>query len=95
MSLVYISSLTRADDDHPSYRDAKHSTTTPFEDTLGPLRGEIEILSLRTCKADVCVGLKEGMEARLDAEDKNWRVGGKSVSSLSSSSSFSFDSVMR
>lgn len=57
--------------------DAKHPTTTPFEDTLGPLRGEIEILSLRTCKADVCVGLKEGMEERLDAEDKNWRVGGK------------------
>lgn len=57
--------------------DAKHPTTTSFESTLGPLGGEIEILSLRTCKADVCVGLKEGMEERLDKEDKNWRVGGK------------------
>jgi DNA gyrase inhibitor GyrI len=34
-------------------------------------------LSLRTCKADVCVGLEEGKEQELDAKDKTWRISGK------------------
>ncbi|SCV73182.1 BQ2448_7107 [Microbotryum intermedium] len=57
--------------------DACWPTTTPFEDTLGPLKGEFDILSLRTCKADVCVGLEEGKADELDRTDPNWRVSGK------------------
>ncbi|KAK4701394.1 damage-control phosphatase, subfamily III, partial [Phenoliferia sp. Uapishka_3] len=57
--------------------DANWPTTTPFEDTLGPLKGKISILSLRTCKADVCVGLEEGKKEELDEKDPSWRVSGK------------------
>lgn len=35
------------------------------------------ILSLRTCKADVVVGLKAGQAEELDAKDPKWRVNGK------------------
>lgn len=57
--------------------DAVWPTTTPFEETLGPLKGQLNILSLRTCKADVVVGLQEGRAEELDVEDPNWRVNGK------------------
>ena len=57
--------------------DALWPTTTKFEDALGPLNGEINLLSLRTCKATVCVGLEEGKEAELDKKDPTWRVSGK------------------
>ena len=57
--------------------DAKWDTTTPFDDVLGPLRGQLNILALRTLKADVCVGLPEGTAEKLDKEDPNWRVSGK------------------
>lgn len=50
-------------------------------DSAGPLRGKIDLLSLRTCKADVCVGLAEGKAEELDASDPNWRVSGKYVAS--------------
>lgn len=57
--------------------DANWSTTTPFETSLGPLRGLFPLLSLRTCKADVCVGLAEGRAEELDQEDPKWRINGK------------------
>lgn len=52
-------------------------TTTAFVDTLGPLAGTLNLLSLRTCKADVCVGLSEGKSEELDVSDPSWRVSGK------------------
>ncbi|KAK4330351.1 putative Damage-control phosphatase [Rhodotorula toruloides] len=57
--------------------DAWWPTTTPFDDALGPLRGKIDILSLRTCKADTVVGLPEGTEERVEKEDPKWRINGK------------------
>lgn len=57
--------------------DAWWPTTTPFDEALGPLRGHLNILSLRTNKADVCVGLSEGTEERVEKEDAKWRVNGK------------------
>lgn len=46
---------------------------------IGPLHGHFPLLSLRTCKADVVVGLDEGVAERLDADknEKGWRVNGK------------------
>lgn len=35
------------------------------------------ILSLRTCKADVVVGLESGVADKLDENEKGWRVNGK------------------
>ncbi|KPV72089.1 uncharacterized protein RHOBADRAFT_48988 [Rhodotorula graminis WP1] len=57
--------------------DAWWPTTTPFDEALGPLRGHLNILSLRTNKADVCVGLPVGTEERVEKEDARWRVNGK------------------
>lgn len=59
--------------------DAWWPTTTSFSEAIGPeLRSAgFNILSLRTCKADVAVGLEEGKEAELDKEDPSWRVNGK------------------
>ncbi|GAA5875787.1 hypothetical protein JCM3774_006457 [Rhodotorula dairenensis] len=57
--------------------DAWWPTTASFDDALGPLRGQIDILSLRTCKADTVVGLPEGTEERVEKEDPKWRVNGK------------------
>lgn len=57
--------------------DATWPADTPFEVALGDLNGRIPILSLRTCKADVVVGLKSGEAEALDAKDPKWRVNGK------------------
>ncbi|GAA5967851.1 hypothetical protein JCM8115_000383 [Rhodotorula mucilaginosa] len=57
--------------------DAWWPTTASFDEALGPLRGQIDILSLRTCKADTVVGLPEGTEERVEKEDPKWRVNGK------------------
>ncbi|KAK0544853.1 Hairy/enhancer-of-split with YRPW motif protein 2 [Tilletia horrida] len=57
--------------------DLNWPSTTPFEAALGPLAGKLNILSLRTCKADVCVGLAEGVEEKVVAEDPKWRINGK------------------
>ncbi|GJN93724.1 hypothetical protein Rhopal_006781-T1 [Rhodotorula paludigena] len=57
--------------------DAWWPTTASFDEALGPLRGKIDLLSLRTCKADTVVGLPEGTEERVEKEDPKWRVNGK------------------
>ncbi|OCF33986.1 hypothetical protein I317_05983 [Kwoniella heveanensis CBS 569] len=57
--------------------DAQWPTTTPFEQALGPLAGTINILSLRTNKADTICGLDEGVEERLNKEAPDWRISGK------------------
>lgn len=50
-----------------------------FLNLQGPLKGAIPVLSLRTCKADVVVGIPEGVAEKLDADEKEkgWRVNGK------------------
>ncbi|ELU38693.1 DUF89 domain-containing protein [Rhizoctonia solani AG-1 IA] len=48
----------------------------------GPLAGRFPLLSLRTCKADVVVGLDKDLVERLDGDpkEKGWRAGGKQTS---------------
>ncbi|KIY74156.1 DUF89 domain-containing protein [Cylindrobasidium torrendii FP15055 ss-10] len=50
---------------------------TPFEEAIGPLAGAFPILSLRTNKADVVVGVPSDVAAKLDASGEKWRVNGK------------------
>lgn len=50
---------------------------TPFSKAIGPLAKQgtgLRCLALRTAKADVCVGLPEGMEDKLE---KDWAWTGK------------------
>ncbi|KAJ3332356.1 hypothetical protein HDU91_003118, partial [Kappamyces sp. JEL0680] len=59
--------------------DAKWPTTTPFKEAIGPLSHSPmpPFVMLRTCKADTCVGLKEGQEQHLASMDPNWMTNGK------------------
>ncbi|KIR58324.1 hypothetical protein I314_05950 [Cryptococcus bacillisporus CA1873] len=57
--------------------DAWWPTTTPFDEAIGPLAGQITLLSLRTNKADTIAGLDEGVAERVDKEAPDWRVSGK------------------
>ena len=59
--------------------DAKWPTTTPFKQAIGPLlhSGIAPFVMLRTCKADVCVGLADDQEHELTQRDPNWMVNGK------------------
>ncbi|KAG8754027.1 hypothetical protein FRC12_011337 [Ceratobasidium sp. 428] len=68
--------------------DIKWPNDTPWETAIGsptplgyqgPVAGRIPLVSLRTCKADVVVGLGPGVAERLDADpkEKGWRAGGK------------------
>lgn len=49
---------------------------TPFEKALGPLAGLIDLVALRTCKADVIVGLEKGQAEAMDQRDASWRANG-------------------
>lgn len=57
--------------------DARWPSETPFADVLGPSKGTMNLLVLRTNKADVCVGVPKDRLATLDKEDPGWRVNGK------------------
>ncbi|EUC60690.1 venom protein, partial [Rhizoctonia solani AG-3 Rhs1AP] len=59
--------------------DIKWPNNTPWEEAIGPLAGRFPLISLRTCKADVVVGLGPGVAEKLDADpkEKGWRASGK------------------
>lgn len=68
--------------------DVEWPATTPFEEAIGPLAkaGEgIRTLALRTCKADVVVGLADGLDEKLkvkeggggDSGARKWAWSGK------------------
>ena len=44
---------------------------------VGPLAGDFPILSLRTNKADVAVGIPQAVADKLDQAGERWRVNGK------------------
>lgn len=57
--------------------------TSTFSDAIGPDLRQLPLVTLRTCKADVVVGLKDGMAQKLDAsvgtnvQYQGWLVTGK------------------
>ncbi|KAH9915315.1 DUF89 domain-containing protein [Fomitopsis serialis] len=57
--------------------DVKWPAHTPFETAVGPLRGAFPVLSLRTNKADVVVGVEQETAERLDKSGEKWRYNGK------------------
>lgn len=57
--------------------DACWSFSEPFVNVLGPVKGTLNLLVLRTNKADVCVGVPKERVATLQQEDKQWRTNGK------------------
>lgn len=60
--------------------DREWPKTTPFKTALNSLaHSNIHILALRTCKADVCVGLPDGLEEELV---ENWKKAGNEVGEL-------------
>lgn len=62
--------------------DVKWPAWTPFNEAVGPLAGTFPLLSLRTNKADVVVGVDTDIAQRLDQSDEKWRVHGRCVSFL-------------
>ncbi|KAH7868340.1 DUF89 domain-containing protein, partial [Lentinula edodes] len=57
--------------------DIQWPSWTPFEEALGPLAGSFPLLSLRTNKADVAVGLDKEVLAQTEEKDEKWKVNGK------------------
>ncbi|KAN0136502.1 DUF89 domain containing protein [Lactarius tabidus] len=56
--------------------DVRWPVDTPFETAVGPLAHAFPILSLRTNKADVVVGVPRSVADALDARGEKWRVNG-------------------
>lgn len=57
--------------------DAAWPAWTSFESALGPLAGSFPLLSLRTNKADVVVGVDRNTVERLENSGEKWRVDGR------------------
>ncbi|KAG5338110.1 hypothetical protein C0989_008243 [Termitomyces sp. Mn162] len=57
--------------------DVRWPTWTPFEAAIGPLAGSFPLLSLRTNKADVVVGVDKEVAEKLDSSSEEWRVNGR------------------
>ncbi|KAJ7656673.1 DUF89 domain-containing protein [Mycena rosella] len=57
--------------------DVQWPAWTPFSTALGPLAGSFPLLSLRTNKADVVVGVEREIAERLDGSGSKWRVDGR------------------
>ncbi|TFK28507.1 DUF89 domain-containing protein [Coprinopsis marcescibilis] len=57
--------------------DVKWPSWTPFIEAIGPLAGLFPLLSLRTNKADVAVGVPKEVSEKLDQEGEKWRVDGR------------------
>ncbi|RUP43628.1 hypothetical protein BC936DRAFT_136927 [Jimgerdemannia flammicorona] len=60
--------------------DCKWPATTRFREAIGPVMSTLfpPLVSLRTNKADVCVGLREGKEKELvESGEADWRWSGK------------------
>ena len=70
-------------DPHPPRRprkltgDIRWPAWKPINEALGPLAGAFPLLSLRTTKADVAVGVPKEVAERLDAAEESWRVDGR------------------
>jgi len=61
--------------------DTQWPASTPFEVAIGPLAGSFPVLSLRTNKADVVVGVDQDVADKLDVEeDRKWRFDGRYAS---------------
>jgi hypothetical protein len=57
--------------------DIRWPAWTPIEVAIGPLSGSFPLLSLRTNKADVVVGVEQEVAERLDDSGEKWRVDGR------------------
>ena len=60
--------------------DCKWDFTAPFEEAIGPMateEGVPSVVTLRTSKADVIVGLPEGTAEKLNAVENDWLYSGK------------------
>ncbi|KAF8347297.1 hypothetical protein F5887DRAFT_51743 [Amanita rubescens] len=57
--------------------DIKWPAWTHFAQALGPLAGSFPLLSLRTNKANVVVGIDRQVAERLDQSGEKWRVSGR------------------
>jgi hypothetical protein len=55
--------------------DALWEPETPFTSAVDYF--PVPLLALRTLKSDPVVGLRQGLAAQLEVEDKDWRVNGK------------------
>ncbi|GAA5827619.1 hypothetical protein JCM11251_001759 [Rhodosporidiobolus azoricus] len=60
--------------------DCHAPASTPFNQAIGPLATEAgapPVLSLRTIKSDVVVGVSDETAGRLDKEEPGWKISGK------------------